>query len=211
MAIITVSTVRPSNVPAGFVPVIASTRGAKGVVIPEAQKCRAIVVADYDASGLPSKFTEFVRAQLAVTAVAQLQELWKSQGDALKSVDSSLFTTDGLLAFAARQQESKRLTADSITSAVAEFVATCDLFKHDAARKAGAEVLASMAAPAKKGNERQLFALAEKLAAYLATPREDGEEHNPLLSSIIAKLTDKAEELKAQRLAFEQAGEDAFG
>jgi hypothetical protein len=205
---ITVSTVAPIAVPAGMVPVIARTRGTKGQQIPANQKLRAILVADYDCSGLPSKFTEFVRAQLAVTAVAQLQEMWKTQGDALLTTDAALWTTDALLGFAAREQENKRLTGDSITSACAAFVASLN----PAGQKMASEILASMAAPAKKGSEKQLFALAAKLAAHIEEldADETAAEPNPLLAIVARKMHDRAEELKAQRLAFETDNADAF-
>lgn len=208
MATIIVSSVAPTKIAAGFVPVIARTRGAKGVVIAPENKLRAIEIIEPDVSGLPSKFTEFVRAQLAVIAVAQLQELWKQQGSSLRETDSSLWTTDGLLAFAAREQESKRLTADSITTAVAAFVAT---LKQEG-RKVASEILSSMAAPAKKGSERQLFALHEKLAGFIDAQEADADaaEVSPLLPLVARKLAERAEELKAQRLAFETDNADAF-
>ena len=198
---ITVSTVAPVAIERGFVPIIARTRAAKGKVIPQHDRLRCIQISEPDTSDLPSRWAMFAAAQLGRIAVAQLQELWAQQGAALKETDSSLWTTDALLAYAAREAESKRLTGEAITAASTAFLATVN----PQAQKAAAEILASMAAPVKRGNEKQLFNLHAKLVSWITAQEDDtdADEPNPILTTVAHKMHERAEELKAQRLAFE--------
>ena len=200
--IITISTVAPTSIERGYVPIIARTRAAKGKAIAPNNRLRAICITEPDVSDLPSRWAMFASAQLGRIAVAQLQELWANEGDNLRETHAGLWTTDALLAFAARDAESKRLSGESITAAMSEFLATVN----PAAKETASAILASMAAPVKKGNEKQLFNLHEKLVSFL-TALEDNpdatEEPNPILSTVAHKMLERANELKSQRLAFE--------
>jgi hypothetical protein len=204
---IQVLTTVPTAIERGFVPIIARTRAAKGKVIAPENRLRAICISEPDVSDLPSKWAMFASAQLGRIAVAQLQELWEQQGSALTETHAGLWTTDALLAYAAREAESKRLTADSIKEAMAVFILTIN----KPAQAKAMEILASMAAPVKRGNEKQLYSLHEKLAAFI-TEQEDDEsmpEPNPLLSLVARKMFERAEELRIQRESFDIEA-DAF-
>jgi hypothetical protein len=202
---LTVSTVVPAVIERGYVPVIARTRATDKNQVTTENRLRAITIPEFDVSDLPSKWAQFAAGQLGKIAVAQLQELWKQQGAALKETPVNIWSADSLLMFAAREAESKRLTGDSIATALSAFLASVNPKVQEVAKG----ILTSMAAPAKKGSEKQLFSLADKLAAFLATaPVDQDAEPNPIPSQVLAKMIERAEELKAQRLAFDE--EEAF-
>lgn len=208
MTAITVSSVRPVALAAGTIAVIANTRATKKTgAIAEANKLRAIVVNEFDVSSLPSKWTMFAANQLHKVATQQLAALWETNGNAWTETDSALWTTDALLAFASRESESKRLTADNITEQAAAFVATYD----EAKRAPAMKVLVSMAAPAKQGTEKQCFALAEKLTLWIeADAMERDEDANPVLLIVARKLAERAAEMKVQREAYDAEQTEAF-
>lgn len=199
--IITISTVAPTSIERGYVPIIARTRAVKGKTVAPQNRLRAIQIAEPDVSDLPSRWAMFASAQLGRIAVAQLQELWTTEGDELRETHAGLWTTDALLAFAAREAESKRLSGDTITAACTDFLATVN----PQAKETATAILASMAAPVKKGNEKQLFNLHAKLVAFITEleDNETGDEPNPILSTVAHKMLERANELKSQRLAFE--------
>ena len=89
--------------------------------MPEHQRVRSILIPTLDVSAVPSKFSVFVAGALYETARQQLAALWKDDAN-IKETDSALFTVDGLLAFASRESESKRLTAESVKSALGAFM-----------------------------------------------------------------------------------------
>lgn len=202
---ITVSTVRQTVVDkAATVEIFTTVRETtdketkQKKVIPEDQKVRSIIVPHLDVTGLPSKFSVFVSGALLDVAKLQLAAIWKDNPQ-VREVAAAQFTTDGILAFAAREAESKRLTGDSIKAAVAEFLLTLP----EARRVDAQEIMVSMSASAKKGSEVGCKSLGEKLAAW-AEKQVEGtdDEPNPVLVSVAAKLTARAEELRIQREAF---------
>ena len=128
----------------------------------------------------------------------QLATLWEADSS-IKEVEEGLFTTDGLLTFAAREAESKRLTGESIKLAIAKFLLTLP----EARRADAQEIMVSMSASAKKGSEVGCKSLGEKLATW-ADKQVEGtdDEPNAVLVAVAAKLTARAEELRVQREAF---------
>lgn len=206
--VVTVSTVAPASIPARMIPVIARTKAKKGETISDSQRLRAIVIPEFSLVDLPSKWQMFAHAQLAEIAKQQLAELWKQNGDSLREVAASLFSVDSLLAFAAREADSRRLTGDSIAANASEFISTLNP-KLQALAK---EILVSMAAPTKKGDEKQCFALGEKLEKWIEEKISDDSDSdpNPVLLLVQQKLISRANELKEIRLAFEMSEDPSF-
>lgn len=186
------------------VEVFCGARAKKGVegkkieVAPE-NRVRSIIIAPPDVSGVPSKFSVFVSGCLLDVARTQLDSLWTADAN-IKEVEEALFTTDGLLTFASREAESKRLTGDSIKTAAAKFLLTLP----ETRRIDAQDIMVSMSASAKKGSEVGCKSLGDKLTAWAeeeAKSRDD-EEVNPVLASVASKLLARAEELRIQREAF---------
>lgn len=193
---IQVSSVRPSVVEKGFLPIVANTRATKGKTIEPANKLRAIIVAEWNVSDLPSKWAGFCLNQLQRVAVSQLAAQWEKEGNEWKETDAELYTVDGLLMYAAREAESKRLNADNIKTLTADFVLTLA----EARRADAVKILCSMSAPSKSGTEKECAALADKLATWMDAQEECD---NIVLPVVQRKLAERAAELKAQREAYE--------
>ena len=204
MANIIVSTVRQTIVDKkSHVEVFTGARAKKGadgkkVEIAAENRVRSIIINHPDVSAVPSKFSVFVSACLLDVARNQLATLWEADSS-IKEVEEGLFTTDGLLTFAAREAESKRLTGESIKLAIAKFLLTLP----EARRADAQEIMVSMSASAKKGSEVGCKSLGEKLATW-ADKQVEGtdDEPNAVLVAVAAKLTARAEELRVQREAF---------
>jgi hypothetical protein len=100
---------------AGFEPVTVGTRATidketgKKREIPADQRTRSIVIPELQVDSVPSKFQMLVLDALRNTAKAQLSALWEADAN-LREVPAAIWTVDSLLAFAAREAESKRLT-----------------------------------------------------------------------------------------------------
>lgn len=199
--LITVSTIAPASVPAGFVAIVASTKQpSNGPTLKAHERRRVILIRELLLDGLPSKFVEFARAALHETAKEQLATLWKAQGPDLLTVHPALFTVDGLLAFASREVESKRLTGERVREAIRAFMeATLPAARHQQA----ADILASFAGPNKLGNEKQISSLAAKIAEYLDSSAAAADEGSSVLELLAPKLAAREAELRAQRLAYE--------
>lgn len=202
-----VSTVRPVSITGGHLAIVANTRETKGKVISTANRLRAIQIPEFDLNALPSKFAVFVSSMLESVARAQLATIWQKEGSNLREVSASLFTVDSLLAFASLEAESKRLTKTSVLAAISDFLLTLK----ESSRLLASGIVASMAAPAKTGNEKQCAALAAKLETWLEQNDDSIDDTTKtILFSVTAKLLERANELKAQRLAWQSTDELDF-
>jgi hypothetical protein len=170
--------------------------------IPEHMRARSIIVPVPDVSALPSKFSVFVSRCLMDVSKSQLAAIWEDKPE-VKEVAASLFTTDGLLAFAAREAESKRLTAASIKLAVASFILTVNEKRRDDALL----ILTNMAAATKTATEKQCMLLLPKFSEWVKT---QDEEKNPVSHLVLEKLTEHIEAKKAERLAFDMEEDTTF-
>ena len=114
VTMIAVSTVPASVVPEKHVQITARTKqGKDGTEIAAENRSRSIIIAELTPA-VSSKYVSLVCGALYEVAKQQLTQLWRDNDP--KEVAAALFSEDGLLAFSAREAESKRLTGDSITS-----------------------------------------------------------------------------------------------
>jgi hypothetical protein len=98
-----------------MIPVTAERRGKE---LSKDQKFRVCFVSEWTPN-VSSKYTVLVTEAFHKLASQQLASLWKEAdllGVELTKTDSSLFTEDGLLAYAARCALSGRLTMDNISA-----------------------------------------------------------------------------------------------
>jgi hypothetical protein len=115
---IQVSTVPAVTVPAGFWQIVARTRATTDKAtntkkeIAADQRARSILIPELVAD-VSSKYVSLVHGALAETAKQQLAAIWESDNN-VREVAAALFTIDGLLAFSAREAESKKLSAAGI-------------------------------------------------------------------------------------------------
>jgi hypothetical protein len=118
VTMLAVTTVPTIIVPKGFVQVIARTRATtdkesgKKKEIAADQKCRAILMPELTPN-VSSKYVSLVTSALGELAKAQLSAQWE-QDASIKEVPAALYTEDALLAYGAREAESKKLTGASI-------------------------------------------------------------------------------------------------
>lgn len=197
--VIAVRTVRQTVTP-GMVEIFAGQRPSKNKTVDAANRVRSILVPELTVpDGVPSKFARVVLAALYDAARAQLAAAWE-QNPALQEVSASAYTIDGLLAFAAVQAESRRLTSETITAHVLSgFLPTVA----EAGRETAKAILLSMAAPTKGGKtSAQVSKLADKLEAWLTADEaaNEGEETKMQIvgKQLLTKLRERAEELAAQ-------------
>lgn len=170
--------------------------------IPEHMRVRSIIVPVPDVSALPSKFSVFVSRCLMDVSKSQLAAIWEDKPE-VKEVAASLFTTDGLLAFAAREAESKRLTGATIKAAVAAFIPTV----HEKKQAEALDILMNMAAATKTATEKQCVMLQPKFSEWVKT---QDEEKNPVVHLVLDKLLEHIETKRLERLAFEAPEVDSF-
>ena len=199
MSIISISTTRQTSTDKNLIEVFARANGKKDEKLPADQRVRSILIPTLDISEVPSKFSVFVAGALYATARDQLASLWKDDAN-IKETDSALFTVDGLLAFASRESESKRLTAESVKAALGAFVKT---LKQEGQETAMIILVSMSSATGRKGNEKQLFALHEKLASWI----EQEESDDYIVATVCSRMLTLAEEKKAERLAFAEESE----
>ena len=187
MTTIAVSTVPPASVPAGSVLIYASKRettdkNGKKKEIPADQKYRAFLMPELTPS-VSGKYLVFVRDALYAVAKQQFESQWKDQ-PMLREVKAADYVEDSLLAFAAREAESKKMTSDAI---VAWYNAS--LLKqwvsenyNEAQQTKFLEELCNIAAPVPKYNEEK----ATKRIATLGKFAEDTEHE--VCAAMILKL-----------------------
>lgn len=113
-----VSTTPANAVPVGQLQIIARTRATtdkatgKKMEITTANRSRSILIAEFTPA-VSSKYISLVSAALAEAAKQQLAAQWEANPD-LREVDTALYSEDSILAFCAREAESKKLTAAGI-------------------------------------------------------------------------------------------------
>lgn len=198
---ITVTTVPATTIPAGHLQVTAATRAVtdkatgKRTEIAAANRSRSILIPEFTPQ-VSSKYAFLVVAALMDTAKAQLSAQWKDQ-PGLTEVSSALYTEDALLAFAARESESKKLTADAIAtwydqSELKAYVLTTYNAQQQA-RFLGE--LKNIAAPVPSYNE-------EKALKRIATlGKFEGDMEHEVCAAMIAKLTNLVARIVAEREA----------
>jgi len=113
---IQVSSVPATAVAEGFEQVQVNRRDSKeNGTVPQAERCRAIVIPELQVSDVPSKFQMLILDALRNAASAQLAAFWKDAGwPGLSQVPAAVWTVDSILMFAARDAESKRLSKESV-------------------------------------------------------------------------------------------------
>ncbi len=118
VARIVVSTVPATVVPSGFVQIVARTRattdkttGTKKEIAAD-QRSRSILIPELTPN-VSSKYISLVCSALAEAAKAQLTAQWEADSN-LREVDAALYAEDSILAFTAREAESKKLTGANI-------------------------------------------------------------------------------------------------
>lgn len=197
MAILTVSTVAAAIVPAGQLQIIARTRmGKDKKEIPADKKQRSILISDFQPN-VSSKYMHIVVAALCDTAKAQLEAQWSDNPD-LREVDSTLYTEDNLLLFAAREAESKKLNSASILAFWNQSELKADLeTKYTAGQiKRFVSALENLAAPVLSAdfyNEEKAI----KRIATLGTFESDVE--NETCQQMIRKLNAYVERIQKAR------------
>ena len=170
--------------------------------IPEHMRVRSIIVPVPDVSALPSKFSVFVSRCLMDVSKSQLAAIWEDKPE-VNEVAASLFTTDGLLTFAAREAESKRLTGATIKTAVASFIPTV----HEKKQAEALDILVNMAAATKTATEKQCVLLQPKFSEWVKT---QSEEKNPVAHLVLEKMLEHIETKRQERLAFEAPEVESF-
>ena len=198
---LTVTTVPAASAGKGFLQITANTRATKvdGVKkeIPADQRSRSIIIPEF-APNVSSKYVGIVVSALREVAKEQLAQQWKAE-PMIREVDAVLYTEDSLLLFAAREAESKRLSAVSILawyeqSALKKYI---DGQKYNekslAAFLASLENLAANVLSPKHYNEEKAL----KRIALLGKFEEDTEHE--VCKALIAKLASYCEDIKAGR------------
>lgn len=205
MPMIQVSTVRPSNIPAGMEEVFSRVNDADKKNIPVSQRVLSILIPELEvAAGVSSKFQSLLLDSLRRLARERLGVLRKSGYVCPTEVHSSLFTVDGLLEFYAREVESTRLSGESIEAA-AKLLGFVDglLEEH---RAPAMEVLKAAwhATSRAKIKEKQAATLSAKLAEFLARqPGDENEKELSILDRVCQRLAEHAEAKRIEREAFE--------
>lgn len=203
MTTIQVSSVAPASIDTGNVLVVANTRATKGKTIEVANKMRCVVVPELRIN-VHKQFDGFLVHQLSLVRKATLQDWWEENGNAATEIDSELFEIPALIAFAARNAESQRLTSTNVEEALADFIETVQ----KEGRETALSIVRSMAAASgKKGSEKQCKALGEKLAAWC---EENDQDLSSIPNRVKRLLMERYVMLRTERLAFETENESAF-
>lgn len=203
MTQLTVSSVVPATIETGKVLITAATRATKGKTIEPANRLRCVVVPEL-VINVHKQFDGFLNHQLSLMRKATLAEWWQENGNAATTIDSELFEVPALLAFAARNAESQRLTSESVEESLTDFLETVN----EKRRADALVILRSMAAAnGKKGNEKECFALADKLGKWC---EENDTDASSIPNRVKRLLTERAIELRTQRLAFETEDNATF-
>ena len=204
-----ISTVRASNVPAKMLEVYTSARATvdkatgKKKEISAAHRTRSILVPEFLIEGVPGKFEDFIRSQLASVAKQQLSALWE-ETPSISETPAELWTTDSLLVYAARNSETQRLSCERIRAAFAGFVNSEAIAEEFRGKASIQEVLESASASGFKAGEKQVTMLLSWIEAWLELrSKEDDEfaetwEHR----AVLRKLTTRRDELAAMKDSF---------
>lgn len=203
MSQLTVSSVAPASIETGSVLVTANTRATKGKTIEAANRMRCVVVPEL-VINVNKQFDGFLRHQLSLVRKMTLADWWEENGNSATTIDSELFEIPALIAFAARNAESQRLTSATVEESLEDFLTTVN----EKRRADALAILRSMAAAnGKKGNEKECFALADKLQKWC---EENDTDASSVSNRVRRLLTERAIELRTQRLAFETEDNATF-
>lgn len=203
MSQLTVSSVAPASIETGSVLVTANTRATKGKTIEPANRMRCVVVPEL-VINVNKQFDGFLRHQLSLVRKMTLADWWEENGNSATTIDSELFEVPALIAFAARNAESQRLTSATVEESLEDFLTTVN----EKRRADALAILRSMAAAnGKKGNEKECFALADKLGKWC---EENDTDASSVPNRVRRLLTERAIELRTQRLAFETEDNATF-
>lgn len=207
---LTVTTVPQLTVAKGYIQVTANTRSStdkdgKKKEIPADQRSRSIIIPEFQPA-VSSKYVSLVTSALATAAKEQLAQQWKAE-PMLREVDAALYTEDSILAFCAREAESKKLTGAAILawldqSELGKYVASKN---YDAATlKNFRDSLENIAAPqlsVKHYNEEKAL----KRIALLGKHESDTEHE--VCAAMIRKLTNYVEDIQKSREAIGDVAE----
>ena len=190
---LTVSTIPATEVPRGMLQVTASTRSSKGKEIPADQRSRSIIIPEFQPQ-VSSKYAGIVCSALALAAKEQLQQQWKDNPQ-LREVQAAQYTEDAILAFSARQAESKRLSGDSIVEWWNQSGLKVELSKKYSDKQLGIFIgeLQHVAASVITWDEEKCL----KRIATLGMVEEDAE--HDICASMIRRLTAKVDAIRKAR------------
>lgn len=184
-------------------PVTVGTRATKDEqgnkrVIPADQRTRSILIPELAVDSVPSKFQMLLLDTLRTVAKAQLSALWDADS-MLREVPDNIWNVDALLAFAAREAESKRLTKASLHYWFEASKLAAALRAKDAAN--GTKMYADwqakivgMSAPAMTASEAECNAIINTLSKDAFA--DDAESF--IGQQIIAKCAKRIEALRKQ-------------
>lgn len=194
MTMITVSSVPAVLVQAGFVQITAGTRiGKDKKEIVADQRSRSILIPELKVNA-ERKYQDLILSCLYDVAKQQLAATWK-ESSMFKEVPAASYTEEALLAFAAREAESKKLSADSILafwkeSELRKFVEVTYTEKQVAQFLTE---LTNIAAPVPNYNETQALKRIATLGKFPA------DVDNDVCASMITKLQRVVERIRAER------------
>lgn len=184
-------------------PVTVGTRATKDAdgnkkIISADQRTRSILIPELHASDLPSRFQMYVLDALRNTAKQQLSSLWDADS-MLKEVPANIWSVDSLLAFAAREAESKRLTKASLhywfeASQLAAVLRAKDAANETKLYADWQAKIVGMSAPAMTASEAECNAIINTLAKE--TLSEDAESF--IGQQIVAKCVRRIDALRKQ-------------
>lgn len=201
LRMIAVTTTPATTVEKGYLQVTAGTRAVtdkltgKKKEIPADQKSRSIIIPEFQPQ-VSSKYVSIVVSALAQAAKDQLQQQWKDD-PMLREVQAAQYTEDAILAFSARQAESKRLSGESIVDWWNQSALKIELSKKYSDSQLGRfiEELQHVAAPTITWDE----ALCTKRIATLGMVEEDTEHE--VCAAMIRRLAAKIDAIKKIREA----------
>ncbi len=170
--------------------VIARTRSTEKNPVIEANRLRCIIVPEYKVEGVPSKFHALCLQAVRDIAQKQLDTLWKAT-PSIKEVPAAIWSLDSVLLFAAREQESKRLTSDNLATWFAASGIAQRIGDNEEKMADWAGRIAKFAAPTPN------LSLSACEAVISAIQVADADEDNLIGRQILAKATKRYEEMAA--------------
>jgi hypothetical protein len=185
----------PTGAPDGFEIVSTSARETpKTGKIAECDRYRGIHVTTYVVPGVPAKYEAILLDAVRDTAKAQLAELWKADST-LREVAADLFSIDGILAYAAREAESKKLKTETVVAWFEQSAARERIVKAGANVKTYAELFAKVAAPVMDHTEDDLRTLEVMLM------KDDRDAASLIGAQMLVKIRARVAKLIAARTA----------
>jgi hypothetical protein len=200
MATLNITTVPAATVPVGKIQVTVRARAGKDkngnkTEITAANRSRSVLIDEFRPA-VSNKYLNIVCAALYDTAKQQLDAQWSADAN-IKDTESTLYTEDALLAYAARESESKKLTGDAIVlwwnqSELKKSLVAAGKYS-DKQLGALVEQLKNIAAPTPDYNE-------EKALKRIATlGMHEADLDHDVCVAMIAKLQRIIDKIKAER------------